>query len=256
MADLDGDGRKEIVVISNEGQLFAFNSIGILADGFPVRMGSESRPVRSGPIIGDIDGDGKPDILSIDSKGDLWVYRFGVHRLAENLVKLTGRTFRTPCLFPVAQPGGLATVGLASVDVEGRIAAVDLTARYNATSMLWPMYQLNPAQTSFTEIGTTNPSPIASGFLPKERVYNWPNPVYGSSTQIRYFTSSDATISVKILDLAGVKIAELQGRAVGGVDGEVTWDVSGIQSGIYLARIEATANGQSDVAIIKIAVVK
>jgi hypothetical protein len=87
-------------------------------------------------------------------------------------------------------------------------------------------------------------------------VYNWPNPVYGSTTNIRYYTSENAAISVLIFDLAGQKITELKAQAKGGLDGDLTWDVSGIQSGVYLARVEAVGGGRTEVAIIKIAVVK
>jgi hypothetical protein len=98
--------------------------------------------------------------------------------------------------------------------------------------------------------------PLSSEFLPKSRVYNWPNPVYGRSTQIRYYTSEDANITVTILDLSGVKITELKGRGTAGMDSEISWDVSKIQSGVYLARVEAQGITQNDVKIIKIAVVK
>ena len=98
--------------------------------------------------------------------------------------------------------------------------------------------------------------PKSAAFFPKSQAYNWPNPVYGSTTQIRYYASEDADISIKIFDLAGMKVAELNGKASAGVDTELTWNVSGIQSGIYLARVEAIGISRSDAAIIKIAVVK
>jgi hypothetical protein len=40
------------------------------------------------------------------------------------------------------------------------------------------------------------------------------------------------------------------------MDNEVPWNVSNIQSGVYLARVEARGASRSDVVIIKIAVVK
>jgi hypothetical protein len=43
---------------------------------------------------------------------------------------------------------------------------------------------------------------------------------------------------------------------IGGVDNEVEWNVGGVQSGVYLARIEATSGGKSETAIVKVAVVK
>ena len=118
------------------------------------------------------------------------------------------------------------------------------------------MFKYDPGQTSFSPLLTSNPVSLSSSFFPKDRIYNWPNPVYGKTTQIRYYASEDAEISVKIFDLAGAKVAELSGKASAGVDTELTWDVRGIQSGIYLARVEAVGSSRSDAAIIKIAVVK
>ena len=63
-------------------------------------------------------------------------------------------------------------------------------------------------------------------------------------------------LTLKIFDLAGDYVAELNDEAQGGVDNETVWDVSNIQSGVYLARIEASASGQTEQVVIKIAVVK
>ncbi|MDP4175356.1 MAG: T9SS type A sorting domain-containing protein [Bacteroidota bacterium] len=94
-------------------------------------------------------------------------------------------------------------------------------------------------------------------FFPKERAYNWPNPVYGTETNIRYYVSEDSKINIKIFDLAGGFVAELNSDARGGSDNETVWNVSNIQSGVYLARIEASGvSGKKESSIIKIAVVR
>jgi len=51
-------------------------------------------------------------------------------------------------------------------------------------------------------------------------------------------------------------VTELRGRSLAGQDVEIPWDVSGIQSGVYMARVALNTVGGSGVAIIKIAVVK
>jgi hypothetical protein len=66
----------------------------------------------------------------------------------------------------------------------------------------------------------------------------------------------NARVRIKIFDLAGDLVADFAGPGVGGLDNEVLWDVSGIQSGVYFARIEATGDAGSGIAIVKIAVVK
>ena len=102
----------------------------------------------------------------------------------------------------------------------------------------------------------TSLTPVSMEFFPKARVYNWPNPVYGQSTQIRYFTNEDANVTITILDLSGKKITVLSGHGTAGLDSEVPWNVSNIQSGVYLARVEARGATKSEVVFIKIAVVK
>ncbi|MEX1276297.1 MAG: T9SS type A sorting domain-containing protein, partial [Bacteroidota bacterium] len=252
LADLDGDGRKEILIVSSKGRLYGFNGQGVLLDGFPVDLGLPAPAVMYGPLVGDVNGDGHSEILNIDVKGDLWSYSPASEKRAEMLFRAGDITAKSPS-FLHRRLNGSTTLGFVSVDGRGQIAAFDLSVPY---SSLWPMFRYDPAGTAFASAVTPSPKPITSEFLPRSRVYNWPNPVYTSSTQIRYFTSEDAEISVKVFDLAGEKITELNARSTGGVDGEVRWDVSGVQSGVYLARVEATANGRSEVAIIKIAVVK
>ena len=77
-----------------------------------------------------------------------------------------------------------------------------------------------------------------------------------SQLKLRYFTSEDANVTITILDLSGKKITELSGRGTAGMDNEVTWNVSNIQSGVYLARVEARGASKDEVVFIKIAVVK
>jgi len=94
-------------------------------------------------------------------------------------------------------------------------------------------------------------------FFPKNRAYNYPNPVYDAVTYIRYYVNENSKINIKIFDLAGDFVAELNADAAGGLDNETKWDVSTIQSGVYFARIEAAgSSGKTETNIIKIAVVK
>ncbi|MGA8263937.1 MAG: T9SS type A sorting domain-containing protein, partial [Ignavibacteriaceae bacterium] len=96
-----------------------------------------------------------------------------------------------------------------------------------------------------------------SEYFPPDRAYNYPNPVYGNTTNIRYYVSEDSRINIKIFDIAGSFVDELNDFATGGLDHETVWNVGKVQSGIYLARILATStSGKSESKIIKIAVVK
>ncbi|MBL0173851.1 MAG: T9SS type A sorting domain-containing protein [Ignavibacteria bacterium] len=96
----------------------------------------------------------------------------------------------------------------------------------------------------------------APDFFPLDRCYNWPNPAYDKTTKIRYFVSKDASVTIKIYDLAGGKVDELKATAIGGLDNEVDWNLSNIQTGVYLAHVSAEGGSMSGEKIIKIAVVK
>jgi hypothetical protein len=122
--------------------------------------------------------------------------------------------------------------------------------------MQWTQALGNSHHTNSEQSVVQSPQAKSSEFLPKSLVYNWPNPVYGGSTQIRYFVSENADVTVKIFDLVGSKITELTGRAVGGIDNEITWDVTSIQSGVYLAHVEVRTSAKTESAIVKIAVIK
>ncbi|MBN1638185.1 MAG: T9SS type A sorting domain-containing protein, partial [Ignavibacteriales bacterium] len=94
-------------------------------------------------------------------------------------------------------------------------------------------------------------------FFPKNKAYNWPNPVYENETNIRYYVSEDSKIVIRIFDLAGDLVAKHEADARGGYDNEFVWNVSDIQSGVYFANIEATSvTGKTSDIVIKIAIIK
>lgn len=65
MGDVDGDGYADVLVSTTEGNVYAWNKIGILIRGFPKKMFGYS---TSGVAIGDVDGDGKVEIVSSTAK--------------------------------------------------------------------------------------------------------------------------------------------------------------------------------------------
>lgn len=249
IADVDADGEKDIVAVMRS-HLIVLNKAGSVLSGFPIVVPSGVRFVGDA-LMADLDGDGNPEILVALSSGALTAYR------KEGKIA-TG--------FPVQfSPGGNASlaiyrsgsgsIGIAGLTASGSLQAVELLRQYSPDNIFWSQY-LRDSRHSNVDGSSGGSSPAPTEFLPRSRVYNWPNPVYGSTTNIRYYTSENAAISVLIFDLAGQKITELKAQAKGGLDGDLTWDVSGIQSGVYLARVEAVGGGRTEVAIIKIAVVK
>jgi len=92
--------------------------------------------------------------------------------------------------------------------------------------------------------------------MPAALVYNYPNPTQDNTTRIRYRLNEAATVRITILDAAGDLVIELEGPGLPQANNEVEWNVSEVQSGIYLARVEAQSETDRAVKVIKIAVVK
>jgi hypothetical protein len=251
IADIDGDGEKDVIVQS-KSHLSVLNRIGSPLDGFSIsaKTGLE---FTGTPLVVDFNGDNKPEIILLTNDGEMWVYDGRGKLLSGFPVQVTSQGKAFPMTYSSSSPAN--KLGIAILSENGSLDAFLSNTSVTAKTFYWWQHlgderHLN-ADTSLTIL-----RPLSTEFLPKSRVYNWPNPVYGRSTQIRYYTSEDANVTVTILDLSGVKITELKGKGTAGMDSEISWDVSNIQSGVYLARVEVRGTSKSEVAIIKIAVVK
>jgi len=164
--------------------------------------------------------------------------------------------------FPVAT--GAALSSIPSVNIKGENLVIKTISDNNLYS--WTLKSVNAILYWSEESGSNQNNSFvalsniiqpAAEFFPKDRAYNWPNPVYEDFTNIRYYVSEDSHMNIKIFDLAGDFVAEINQEARGGFDNEVRWDVTSIQSGVYLARIEASGtSGKNENTIIKIAVIK
>jgi MYXO-CTERM domain-containing protein len=103
LADLDGDGKREIILADSAGRVHAYKADGSELAGWPVKTellplldpathkgaghaqapGFKSgklnpeqySPVGASPGIGDIDGDGKPEVVVATWNGYVWAYK-------------------------------------------------------------------------------------------------------------------------------------------------------------------------------------
>ncbi len=253
-ADIDGDGTRDIVVFSG-GRVCAYHTDGASVDYFPATLSSSS-PIVSAPVIADVDGDGRSEVVAATSDGLIGAFtRQG--KMAPGFPLSAGRGRQDIAV--VRLSAGAAGPGKALIAVsseDGGVHAWKTYAGGDTTRDPWPQYQYDALHSGQLVSAPAGGVPQSSEFMPKDRAYNWPNPVYSAKTSIRYFVSQSATVHIKIFTLTGDLVTELDGPGVGGLDNEVTWDVTGVQSGIYLARVEADGPSSSQVRIIKIAVVR
>jgi len=249
IADIDGDGEKD-AIIQSANSLTVINRIGSMLDGFPIQPRTGLEFIGT-PLVVDFNGDAKQEIVLLTNDGEMWVYDRNGKLLSgfPVLVAAAGK------VFPMAFTNSSNKLGIAILSETGTFDAFLTSSSVTSTSLTWWQH-LGDEQHSNADASVTTLIPMSTEFFPKSRVYNWPNPVYGQSTQIRYYTNEDANVTITILDLSGKKITELSGRGTAGMDNEIPWNVSNIQSGVYLARVEARGASRSEVVIIKIAVVK
>ena len=247
ITDLKQDGNNYIV-INNGIYIEVYNLTGVLADNFPF-----TDPLGIGftgtPLTADFEGDSNSEIISVTKDGRIFAIDGGTGNVVSDFPISCGSGITaTPSLYNANGVTNLAVLNDQNILSAWSISSVEGT-------LYWSEEYGNPQNTAF--IPAAENTNRINEFFPTSKAYNYPNPVYEGTTNIRYYVSENASINIKIFDLAGDYVAELNDEAQGGVDNETVWDVSNIQSGIYLARIEASSNnGQTEQAIIKIAVVK
>lgn len=259
LADIDGDGQKDIVLFSDT-KIYAINAAGSLLDNFPIPV-KTPYTLRTSPIIVDIDANGYVDIIGVTFEGIVFAYDKN-GKMAKGFPLLTGGGFSSVAFYmPSGRCLNCTDIGLAVAARDGVYAW--RTGQLNTnilplSRMPWPQYMHDAQNTGLDE--TTLPLvPKNNEFLPTALAYNWPNPVSaadGFKTHIRYFVREDAQVHIKIFDPAGDLVTEFDGPGLGGFDNEIVWDVSAIQSGIYFAHIQAGSPNHNGYAIIKIAVVR
>ena len=262
IADLDGDGSKDVIVCS-ANKIYAINAVGSVLDNFPVTVPS-AKTILTSPVVADVDGNGSADVVVVTQEGLVVAYdRNG--KMVRGFPLLAGANGgSTPAVFSSMLGDCLNcwTIGLAVASDDGHVYAWRTGSWHPGTlippAQPWPQFMRDERNTGLSDsVGAGQP--LASNFFPASRAYNWPNPVdrdHGYKTHIRYYVNSTAQVHIRIFDLAGDQVTEFDAPGTGGLDNEVEWDVSGIQSGIYFAHLDARGTGGSGATVIKIAVVK
>ncbi len=247
LSDIKNDGNIYFVTSYND-KLYSYSLNGSLAENFPFTA-PESESFTGLPLAADIEGDTRSEVIFYSNTGKLFSIDGGTGRIING--------------FPISFGDELVTSPILYLSENKiNIAGIDKTNSFKGWSISntegrldWAEVFGDPLNKSFITQALSNN--IINEFFPVNKAYNYPNPVYSGETAIRYYVNEDSKMNIKIFDLAGDFVAELNDDAQGGMDNETFWNVNDIQSGVYLARIEANGiSGKSESVVIKIAVVK
>jgi hypothetical protein len=248
MGDIDNDGYSDFVFTFNN-KLYVVDRYGILIDHYPVIYSDNFSCAK--PIIADINGDSRNEIIVISKNGNLCAYNEKGNLLNGYPINIGSKPAIAPIFFNVND-----TIGLSVINSDGYLYAWKLNEKYNPDKIAWSGEYANERMTSSQNELRQSTNIKSNEFLPKSRAYNYPNPVYGNSTNIRFFVLENANVKVTIFDISGKLVKTFEVSAIGGMDNEVEWDVSNVQSAIYFANIEASNAEKKDLQVIKIAVIK
>jgi hypothetical protein len=246
LADLKRDGNNYIIF--NDGsKIKAVSLNGTPADNFPF-----TDPLNVAfdnyLLTADFEGDNSSEVIAFTNDGRIFAIDGFDGRVIRAFPLSAGRKLKA---HPVLFNNSTAT-NLSVIDQDNNFYTWSISSIPGR--LFWSELYGNSANTAFVDqAGKSN---VITNFFPKERVYNYPNPVYEGKTYIRYYVAENSEINVRIFDLAGALVEELNSSASAGFDGEIEWNVNSVQSGVYLARVEASSAGNKEVNFIKIAVVK
>lgn len=218
VADIDNDGQQDIVVITTEGNCYAFGPE--LRYGFPVSSGG----VRTDSIL-TYDGFG----------GGEFVYAgvFGVG---------------SPVVYEKQTGGGLAFVG-----ADGWLYSYDIW--FDSSRADWAMSGGDASGGFYYDNATAGETPATSAALPQERLFCYPNPSLDGVTTLRYYIGDNARMSLHVYDLTGVLVYEDIFYGQAGTN-EEQLSLAFLPTGVYRCKVKADFNGATSAAFTDIAIVK
>lgn len=250
---------QELYLIAGDNQAYAFNYNFTLRSNFPVKLYQPGQATNLflSPLAGYFPGNSGPDetgIIVADPAGMISGFDLRGSLLPDFPLAVGDSILVSPALLDI---DGDQDLELACVTANGTVYVWDFASRIDAnTRPQWPQLYADPANSNLPPQIQPGPAAAPAALLPRESVYNWPNPNIENYTFIRYRLNGEAQVSIKVFDLAGDLVKELQGTGSALTDNEVRWDLAGVQSGVYIARVEARGSSKTEVQLIKIAVVK
>ena len=239
VGDLNDDGKPDLL-IGNESSddsvsvFFNMTMTGAEVPSFSKRYALGTGLQFSTPksvVIRDFNGDGKPDLAAGN---------FSTHIISVFQNTISANSF-TPSFERISFETVDAPQSIISDDFNGDERADLVTASWNHENIS-VLINAGDFVTAIKKLKTRVPS----GFTLKQ---NYPNP-FNPTTHISFYVPRASSVSLKVYDLLGRQLREInQGNLQKG-NHSFTFDARGLASGVYIYRISAT-NGANSVSAVK-----
>jgi hypothetical protein len=246
--DVNRDGLADILVV-RENYLYVLNQNGSVLDNFPVWIGEHDLGGVYA-VAADLNDDRSTETIVGNNNNMLLFPRNDGRVLPGSPVAVGERVIGSPMVFEYE-----GKMSVAVITGDNLLYAYSFSGEFTPDAVHWGEEAGSRLRTNVYRERFERRL-ISDEFLPQNRAYNWPNPVYDGTTNIRYYLSENADVSISIYEMNGERVTSFAGPGSGGIDNEIAWDASGVHSGVYLARIEARSMNQTNVVFVKIAVVR
>ncbi len=256
VGDIDDDGYLEIVTVGDNA-VYAINFNGTIAEDFPVIIDryNPTGLLRYPPILIDPPGERTMEILVTTPGGVLFAVYPRESGQAPPRQLASGYPGQgSPAYGYDALTG---TSALWTVGGDGFLYGFILAEAGEGTRGIFTQEGYAPERTNVFPLDSLPDLPGEESLLTESSVYAYPNPVRGGLVNFRCRLGEAAQINLAIYDVAGNLIAELQATGIGGTENEITWDCSGVASGVYFGRMAARADsGKESVVFCPIAIAR
>ncbi len=236
--DLSLDGVIEILALDKNGILYGLNQNYTFVSGFPVDY--DAVP----PILGkNIIGDEKPEIIFKNKTGEVII----LNDLGKLQYRLSG--IKNSKLIMLGEHEERNTIVS-----ESNIWIFDEISENRGNE--WTSWYGDENNSTLIEINYSKNINNNEKLFDKKKTYVYPNPARNGKTKIRVFNYSADKINIKIYDAAGYFVDEIQSD----IDKnssiwETVWDVTNIESGVYLIKLTISNNKREESTILIVGVV-